>query len=347
MFSIVVPLWNKQRLVSATVASVLAQTFQGFELIIVDDGSTDGSLDRLAAFDDPRINILTQPNAGPGAARNRGIEAARHDWIAMLDADDIWLPDHLAELDRVRRLFPRSGLIAAGFVCSDRSERHHPSATTEARIESVNYFERIADGEWDLFCTSTSAIPKRSYENLGGFGDDMVAQDVEYWSRIALERPVAVSRRVTAVYRLATGGISDTVRRGSFGKEWRRTRDICPSVATLLDRYSEIRSAEMRMAVDRYIDCRLKGCVRGSARVGDMRRLRSLKGLYLRPPDRGDRLILALAELPRPLACAAFTLGLGAKALLRGLKRASRALGWTWGADPRLAWRVPRPRRAG
>jgi glycosyltransferase involved in cell wall biosynthesis len=347
MFSIVVPLWNKQRLVSSTVASVLAQSVQDFELIIVDDGSTDGSLDRLAAFDDPRITILAQPNAGPGAARNRGIEAARHDWIALLDADDIWLPDHLAELDRVRRLFPRSGLIATAFVCSNRQRRDRRPASADAVIEPINYFERIADGEWDLLCTSTSAIPKSTYEDLGGFSDDVVAQDVEYWSRVALERPVAVSRRVTVVYRVATGGISDTAQQSSFGKEWRGTRDICPSVALLLDRYPQIRTADMREAVDRYIDCRLKGCVRVSARLGDMRRLRSLKGLYLRRPDPADRLILALARLPRPLARAAFALGLGAKALLRGLKRASRALGWTWGADPRLVWRVPRSRRAG
>jgi len=109
MFSIVVPLWNKRHTVAATLASALAQTWRDFELIIVDDGSTDGGMEETARFDDPRIRRLRQENKGPGAARNAAIRAARHDWFAFLDADDLWLPDHLAELDRIRRRCPDAG----------------------------------------------------------------------------------------------------------------------------------------------------------------------------------------------------------------------------------------------
>src|ERR1051325_11534551 len=116
MFSVVVPLWNNRATVRETVASALAQHFADFELIVVDDGSTDGSVETLAGMDDPRLRIVRQANAGPGPARNAGIAAARADWIAFLDADDLWLPDHLAELDRVRTRFPDAGLIGTAYL---------------------------------------------------------------------------------------------------------------------------------------------------------------------------------------------------------------------------------------
>src|SRR5690242_1528127 len=102
MFSVVIPLWNKRPWIAATLASALAQSWRDFEMIVVDDGSTDGSMEEVARFDDPRIRRLSQARQGPGAARNTAIRAARHDWFAFLDADDLWLPDHLEELNRIR-----------------------------------------------------------------------------------------------------------------------------------------------------------------------------------------------------------------------------------------------------
>lgn len=320
MFSVVIPLWNKRPTIAATVASVLAQSWRGFELVVVDDGSTDGGIDRLAAYGDSRIRIIVQANAGPGAARNTGIEAARHDWIAFLDGDDIWLPDHLAELDRIRTEFPRAGLIGTSFVCAGEDGECRLPARAGGRIEAINYFERVGDGGWPI-CSSSSAIPKSSYSALGGFGNAPVGQDMEYWVRIALERPVAMSRRVTAVYRLGTGGISDTTGGLWRGRELRQARDLGPSVATLLERYSAIPSAEMRRSVDRYIAGRFRTCLRQSARIGDFPTLRSLPGLYLRPPSPADRLILAIASLPAPAASALYAAGFRAKSLLRRVKR--------------------------
>jgi glycosyltransferase involved in cell wall biosynthesis len=340
MFSIVMPLWNKRHTIAVTVASALAQTYRDFELIVVDDGSTDGGIDRLAAFSDTRIRKLVQPRAGPGAARNTGIEAARHDWIAFLDADDIWLPDHLAELDRIRVQFPQAGLIGTSFISSDRNGGYRLPARAEERIEAIDYLERVGGGEWPI-CTSSSAIPKSSYIALGGFGGAPAAEDAEYWARIALERPAAASRRVTTIYRLGTGGISDTARSLWFGRELRQARDLGPSVALLLQRYPGIRSAEMRGTIDRYIDRRFQDCVRRSARLGDFRTLRSLPGLYLRPPPAADRLILAIARMPPPVARAVYGLGFKAKALLRLLRPGSRTPGKNRGADPRRGWRAP------
>ena len=97
LVSIVVPLYNKAPYVLRTLKSIVQQTFSDFEVIVVDDGSTDGGAGIVRSLSDPRVRVVVQENMGPGAARNRGIQEARGDLIAFLDADDEWLPEYLEE----------------------------------------------------------------------------------------------------------------------------------------------------------------------------------------------------------------------------------------------------------
>jgi len=101
MFSVVIPLYNKALRVKNTIQSVLDQTYEDFEIIIVNDGSTDKSLDIVKSIEDPRIRIIDKPNGGVSSARNRGIKEAKYEWICFLDADDLWSSNHLAEYYRV------------------------------------------------------------------------------------------------------------------------------------------------------------------------------------------------------------------------------------------------------
>jgi glycosyltransferase involved in cell wall biosynthesis len=327
MFSIVMPLWNKRRMVAATLASALAQSWRGFELIIVDDGSTDGSLEETETFDDPRIRRLRQPNAGPGAARNAAIRAARHDWFAFLDADDLWLPDHLDELDRIRRRFPEAGLIGTTILRSNRKGQCRIPPRGRGCIAPVDFFESAACGRWPV-TTSSAAIPRRTYEELGGFGDAPCGQDMEYWGRIALDREVAVSSRPTAVYVLGTSGISETALSRWVERDFSHWGDVSPSMALLHARQADIDASARRAAIELFIDRQLQFCARNAARLGDFRTLRALPRLYPRRPPPGDRLLFALARGPAPLARAGFRLGLGLKALLRALRAKRGAPTW-------------------
>ena len=115
MISVVIPLYNKERQIAHTLRSVFAQTFQDFEVVIVDDGSTDGSVAEVEKFTDSRIRLIRQVNAGVAAARNRGIEEAQGELIAFLDADDEWKPEYLATQYHLYQKYPECSVYACNY----------------------------------------------------------------------------------------------------------------------------------------------------------------------------------------------------------------------------------------
>src|SRR5581483_4609036 len=98
LFSVIIPVFNRAAHLKAALASVLAQTEQDFEVLVVDDGSTDNPAEVAQSFADPRIRLIRQENRGGGPARNTGIDAARGRFVALLDSDDVFLPDHLSAM---------------------------------------------------------------------------------------------------------------------------------------------------------------------------------------------------------------------------------------------------------
>ena len=185
--SVVMPAWNRVGSIRMAVESVLRQTFTDFELLVVDDGSTDGTMDALYDITDPRLRCLANPrNMGPSAARNTGIRAARGDWVAFQDSDDEWLPQKLEK--QMARLAAAGGpdVVACytGMAILDQPEHIPKSRTILSYIPGPD--ERIVEGDLQeaLFAhsfISTQMLMARRSTLLDIEGFDETLRALEDW----------------------------------------------------------------------------------------------------------------------------------------------------------------------
>jgi glycosyltransferase involved in cell wall biosynthesis len=203
--SVVIPHYNKGPYIARALNSVLTQTFPDFEVIVVDDGSTDDGAEIIRGFDDPRIRLIQQENRGVSAARNRGIEAARAELVAFLDADDEWLPKFLETILRLRRKFPEAGAYATAFIekfsngtCQKLTFSEIPQGNWEGLIPS--YFRSCASGRLPVR-SSNVAIPKKVFFSVGMFPvGEWWGEDTDMWGRVALRYPIGFSSGYYAIY---------------------------------------------------------------------------------------------------------------------------------------------------
>jgi glycosyltransferase involved in cell wall biosynthesis len=196
--SVVIPLFNKGPYIARALNSVLNQTFQDFEVIVVNDGSTDEGAAIVREFQDPRIRLIQQENRGVSAARNHGVADSRADLIAFLDADDEWFPCHLDTILRLRRNFPEGGAFATShrIYCNDgkiRSAMYYAIPPEPWEGEIPEYFLTVAMGDVPA-CSSTVVIPKKVFQEIGGFVEgEQWGEDIDVWGRIALQYPIVFS----------------------------------------------------------------------------------------------------------------------------------------------------------
>lgn len=204
-YSVIITVYNKEKYIKRAVRSVLKQTYMDFELIIVDDGSTDHSLKRAREIKDERIKIITQENMGAAAARNSGIKAASCDYIGFLDADDAWKPDFLENINILTEEYPEAGLYAAAHEAvlpSYRTEKHVLS-TQDWKGRSFglvdDYFKHALKAPF--ISASSVVIPRRVLEEMGYFCETIRrGEDLLMWCRIALNYRIAFCNKVCAVY---------------------------------------------------------------------------------------------------------------------------------------------------
>ena len=204
-FSIVVPLYNKAAEISRCLRSALGQTYANFELIVIDDGSTDGGDAVVRSFQDRRLRFLQQENQGLAETRNNGVRAAKSPIVAFLDADDEWLPTHLEEVARLVRLHPEAGTYCTGFWL-DRGQGWRRRVRLAARhLKSrtaliADYYS-IPDGK---ILPSASAVRKDALIAAGGYRT-MFGEDIDLLLRMAAMFPVAYTPQATAIWHLDAG----------------------------------------------------------------------------------------------------------------------------------------------
>lgn len=190
-FSVVIPLYNKASYIVDTVNSVLKQTYQDFEIIVVDDGSKDDGVSRLETIKDPRIKIIRQKNQGVSVARNTGVWHADGKYIAFLDADDNWNVDYLEQISELIGLYPQSDIFVTGYnvlMAEGKIKHSNPKAT--GAHGTISYWETLKHG-YDFVWTSATVIRRSVIIAVGGFKPgERIGQDLDLWARVAQKNPI-------------------------------------------------------------------------------------------------------------------------------------------------------------
>lgn len=206
MFSIIIPLYNKAHTIVNTLQTVFNQTFKDFEIIIINDGSTDNGVEIIKNnFNDPRIKIINQENAGVSAARNRGVKEAKAEWIAFLDGDDEWLPLYLETIYNTIKEYPEAKYIGcASFsknLVNNKISAHAIIDKYINKVECINYFmnpDRMTH-------IGASVLLKDVFVDAGGFDPHLrINEDLLLLGKVGIQNNLYYIGKALHVY---VGGV--------------------------------------------------------------------------------------------------------------------------------------------
>ena len=201
-FSVIIPLYNKAPYVRKALETVCAQTYPDYEIIVINDGSTDNSAiiaeEYLNGVEGINYKILFQQNAGVSAARNNGVAQASGDYIAFLDADDWWEPTYLERMAQLIADYPEAGLYACNYVYYKPGKTHVALNIPTGYINYPKaYYESNAMPVW----TGATMIPRRVMDEMGGFPLGIkLGEDFLLWAKTAMHYPVAFCEEPLAYY---------------------------------------------------------------------------------------------------------------------------------------------------
>ena len=218
MISVVIPLYNKEQSIASTLQTVQNQTYQDFEIVIVDDGSTDHSVDEVVKVNDSRIRLIHQNNAGVSAARNRGIEEAKGEYIAFLDADDEWKSDYLKKQYELTQKYPECNVFACNYEFKDTQGKVVPTIIRNLPFKGEdgilsNYFE-VASYSHPPICSISIMVKKNAIQSIGGFPVGIKSgEDLLTWARLAVNERIAYSKRSYAIFNVEGYSISEKPKR--------------------------------------------------------------------------------------------------------------------------------------
>lgn len=203
-FSVVIPLYNKEHYIANTINSVLNQTFQDYELIVVDDGSKDNSYEvaKAAQSQSERVKLIHQENQGVAVARNIGVENARGEYIAFLDADDCWYPNYLETIDALIKNFPESDIFVTSYRIVMGNKNYRFSAHLSDEPVLLPSYWLTFENAYDTVWTSATVIRRAAIIEVGMFTPgEKIGQDLDLWARVARNNPlVAYSPKVCVDY---------------------------------------------------------------------------------------------------------------------------------------------------
>ena len=198
VISVVIPVYNKEKFIENTIYSVLNQTLSDFELIIVDDSSTDKSLSIIDSIKDKRIKTYSIKNSGVSKSRNYGVEKSTSNLIAFLDADDLWKNNHLEQLYKLYLENPNCGMYAMSYIKNINFKSYKKSYFGLSNFSGIleNFFN---SSSVDCIASSSSVmIPLNVFKKINGFNENLKKrEDTALWIKIALNYKIAFSTITT------------------------------------------------------------------------------------------------------------------------------------------------------
>lgn len=214
--SVIIPTYNRAHVVGQAIRGVLHQTYQDFEIIIVDDASTDNTEETVKKFNDNRIRYLRHmENCGAPWARNSGAEVASGEYLAFLDSDDVWYPGFLErQLTGLNNFPPTVGMICCSMI------RKQGDRYTNVRlgVRNLKFDESLRFGNG--ICTSSFLIRKTAFQTIGGFDVNFSSfQDFDFLLRMSTDYRVETTNEILMEYRLGTDSISLNMRSKAKGFE--------------------------------------------------------------------------------------------------------------------------------
>ena len=206
MFSVIIPAYNAEKFLHIAIKSVLEQTYQDFEIIVVDDGSADNTGSIVSMFPDTRIRYIFQENSGVSSARNTGIVNAEGSYVCFLDADDEWLPNHLEVLHCLVRAYPVCNVFFTGYKI--RLLTGEIISHTDKLLKAVDHPMFCTDNGYELLWkygyimhTNSICCRKTVFEEVGYFAQGVKnGEDDDMWYRLLAYYSVAVSKEMTTIY---------------------------------------------------------------------------------------------------------------------------------------------------
>lgn len=307
--SVVIPAYNAERYLEGSITSVLSQTWIDLELIVVDDGSTDGSVQKVLSFTDPRVRLVSQANRGLAGARNAGIRAARGEFVAFLDADDLWLPEKLERHVALLRAKPGVGVSysASAFIDDAGADLHLLQKPKLHRVRPRDVFLRNPVGNGSAPVIRRTTLQDIAFSSPHGetgewwYFDERFRQseDIECWLRIALTTGwdfEGLAQPLT-LYRVNAGGLSAALdkQRQSWEAVVTRVRAIAPRFVARYEH--QARAYQLRYLARRAIT---SGDASQALRL-QVQALRLFPGMLLEEPARTTLTLaasLGLALLP-------------------------------------------------
>ena len=202
--SVIIPLYNKAQYIKRTLDSVLSQTIDDIEIIVIGGNSTDGGEKIVREYSDSRIHLIKEVGKGVSSARNQGVGEAKSELIAFLDADDEWMPEHLEVILGLRNKYPCAKIFGTGYQMIAKQKIHLRTLKPEIgdRFIQSYYEERVKAGIRNQFLLmSGMAVSKQLFLKIGGFNTNLVVgEDLDLYERLSVYSGIAYAPEMSVVY---------------------------------------------------------------------------------------------------------------------------------------------------